>query len=131
MSEEARLLRALPAYGDEVADVVRAVKRRQAEVVARGRDEVPADVFGVRYAGLRRLRRLRRRHRAEVTPFEMQRWASFIGPLLNDARPGVRAVAKRAAKAGLGSANIARLVEEGDRLVVRSFRARNRKLHWI
>jgi hypothetical protein len=108
-AEERRLLRGMPTYAEEVAQIIEETAQKQAKA-ARSRGDYTADeASGQRKAGGRRLARLSRKHRAEVAKLDLQRWSSFIGLLSRDARPAVRTTAAKAEKRGLGAAALTEL----------------------
>ena len=109
VAEERRLLRGMPVYAEEVAQVIDATAQKQARVSQSRGDYIADEVSAVRRAGGRRLARVRRRHRLEVAGLDLERWSGFIELLSRDARPAVRTTAAKAAKRGLGAAALTEL----------------------
>ena len=119
IGEERRLLRAMPAYAGEIAEVIQETSQKQTKAITTPGDYSASDAEGCRRSGVRKLARLSRRHRADTAALDLTRWRSFAEPLARDAREGVRRTAARAAKRGLGAAAMTELAVRGSRELVR------------
>lgn len=109
VAEERRLLRAMPAYAEEVARVIEVTAQKQAKVAQSRGDYTADEASATRRAGGRRLSRLRRTHRVELAKLDLRRWSSFVEMLSRDARPAVRTTAAKAQKRGPGAAALTEL----------------------
>jgi hypothetical protein len=122
VAEERRLLRAMPAYADEVSRIIEVAAQKQSMTIRRGGEYTAEEVSGLRRAAGRRLARLHRTHRAEVAKLDLQRWSSFVGLLSREARTGVRTTAAKAEKRGLGAAALTELSLVSDAEAVQAAR---------
>ncbi len=73
VAEERRLLRAMPAYAEEVARVIEVTAQKQAKVAQSRGDYTADEASATRRAGGRRLSRLRRTHRVELAKLDLRR----------------------------------------------------------
>lgn len=109
VAEERRLLRGMPEYAEEVAQVIEKVARQQTSVFQSRGDDLVYEAFGKRKAGGRRIGRLARRHRADLEGVDLGRWASFIEPLSHASTTSVRSTVLKVHKRGLGAAALTEL----------------------
>ncbi|TQL82386.1 hypothetical protein [Microbacterium saperdae] len=121
VAEERRLLRGMPAYAEDVAQVIERVAQRQTKVFQTRGDDLSSEAFGKRKAGARRLGRLRTRHRAELADLDLGRWAGFVAPLSRASTTSVRSTVQKTHRRGLGAAALTELAVRADQEGIASF----------
>ncbi|MGH3692108.1 MAG: hypothetical protein ACRDT7_18375 [Microbacterium sp.] len=121
VAEERRLLRALPGYAEEVAQVIEEVAQQQTKVFQTRGEYLVSEAFGKRKAGGRRIGRLTRRHRADVEKLDLSRWSSFIDPLTRVATTSLRSTVQKVHKRGLGAAALTELGLRADAESIKAF----------
>lgn len=114
VAEERRLLRGIPAYAEEVAEVISQVDQQQTKVFQTRGEYLVSEAFGKRKAGGRRLARLRRKYRAELAGVDVARWSSFVEPLSHASTTSVRTTLLKVHKRGLGAAALTELGVRAD-----------------
>ncbi|MCV0336504.1 hypothetical protein [Microbacterium sp.] len=121
VAEERRLLRAMPAYAEDVAQVIDDVAQQQTKVFESHGEYLDSEAFGRRKAGGRRLARLGRRHRAELAGADLRRWTSFIEPLSRASTTSLRSTVQKVHKRGLGAAALTELGVRADAESIKAF----------
>lgn len=121
VAEERRLLRGMPEYAEEVAQVIEDVAQQQTKVFESRGEYLVSEAFGKRKAGGRRLARLGRRHRAELVGADLRRWTSFIEPLSHASTTSVRSTVQKVHKRGLGAAALTELGVRADAEAIKAF----------
>ncbi|UOE44055.1 hypothetical protein [Agromyces larvae] len=111
--EEKRALNLLPAYAADVERVLRETRDAQRKALRSRRGEPFSDADWELDKGGRRLARLRRAHRDELTRVGLDRWNELAGLVAHDRREVTRKTAKRMAKRGLGAAAMVELLHDG------------------
>lgn len=121
VAEERRLLRGMPAYAEEVAQVIEDVAQQQTKVFRTRGEYLVSEAFGKRKAGGRRIGRLARAHRADLANVDLRRWSSFIDPLSRVATTSVRSTVQKVHKRGLGAAALTELGMRADAESIKAF----------
>lgn len=121
VAEERRLLRAMPAYAEDVVQVIEEVAQQQTKVFESRGEYLVSEAFGKRKAGGRRLARLGRRHRADLAGVDLRRWTSFIEPLSHASTTSLRSTVQKVHKRGLGAAALTELGLRADAESIKAF----------
>jgi len=131
VAEERRLLRGMPAYAEEVAQVIGKVAQRQTRIFQTRGDDLDSEALGARKSGGRQIARLARRHREDLAGLDLRRWSSFIEPLLHASTTYVRLTLGKVHKRGLGAAALTELAvrsnDEGMKAYLRTVEKEKRR----